>query len=197
MNSWTHEQLLQDLKQAKRLFYRDVPLGSVWAGIYAKRAGGNGTQIADLLDFKPSYTQFCMSIFEVKASRSDFRSDIRTDKWRGYLPSCHRFYFACPSGMVKKDEVPDEAGLWSRGPKGWSCIKRSPVRDITLPADLLMAMIFLRPRLQRGRPRKVYDTYHSTHNDYDKHALAAKKFGQEVAAAMRSLNPRPSNQRGR
>lgn len=47
-------------------------------------------------------------IYENKVLRSDFNGD---DKWHKYLPYCHEFYFATPYGLIKKDELPPEAGL--------------------------------------------------------------------------------------
>ena len=46
-----------------------------------------------------------------------------SDKWRRYLLVFPRVYFAVPSGLVKKAEVPDEAGLIVRGDKGWTTVK--------------------------------------------------------------------------
>lgn len=46
--------------------------------------------------------------YEIKTSRSDFKSD---KKWWKYLTLCDQFYFVCPFGMIKANELPDEAGL--------------------------------------------------------------------------------------
>lgn len=54
---------------------------------------------------------------EVKVSRGDFLSDVRSGKWRNYLKFSSRVYFAAPLGMIKKDEVPNEAGLIVFGPR--------------------------------------------------------------------------------
>ena len=58
---------------------------------------------ADLVIIRPSYKRFCVSVFEVKVSRADFLSDIRSEKWRGYLPHCNRFYFALPVRRCLKE----------------------------------------------------------------------------------------------
>jgi DNA repair protein MmcB-like len=50
-------------------------------------------------------------VHEIKVSRSDFQSDVRTGKWEKYKPVCQGVYFVCPVGMVDKSEVPSEAGL--------------------------------------------------------------------------------------
>lgn len=54
---------------------------------------------------------------EVKVSRSDFKADFRkTAKHKqmiaGYRHGPQYFYYACPEGMIKPEEVPDYAGLY-------------------------------------------------------------------------------------
>lgn len=81
MKKWEHNELAEDLADCKGTGFLDVPLGSVLLN--------NGTQRADVIEIKPSYTRFCITIYEVKVSRGDFLSDIRTEKYKGYLEHCH------------------------------------------------------------------------------------------------------------
>jgi hypothetical protein len=46
--------------------------------------------------------------YEIKVDRQDFEQD---QKWIDYLPYCHEFYFACPAGLVRSDELPPNVGL--------------------------------------------------------------------------------------
>ncbi len=46
--------------------------------------------------------------FEFKTSRNDFLSD---KKWEKYLKYCNTFSFICPTGVIKKEEVPKGIGL--------------------------------------------------------------------------------------
>lgn len=131
--SWEHEKLAEDLARIKGTGYLDVPLGSVFLG---------NPQRADVIEIKPSYTRFCTTIYEIKISRSDFLSDIRTDKWKGYLEHCQRFYFAVPSGMVTKDEIPSPAGLIVRGETGWSTLKAAKVLNTDISIMTLQSMLF-------------------------------------------------------
>jgi len=55
---------------------------------------------------------------EVKVSRADFLSDIRSDKWKRYRRFSCRIWFAAPAGMIRHDELPDGLGLWEFG-EGW------------------------------------------------------------------------------
>lgn len=50
-------------------------------------------------------------VHEIKVSRADFFSDVKSEKWRKYTPFCSHFFFVCPKDMVTKKEVPLEAGL--------------------------------------------------------------------------------------
>jgi DNA repair protein MmcB-like len=50
-------------------------------------------------------------VHEIKVSRADFFSDVKSDKWKKYTPFCSHFFFVSPKGMVQKDEVPQGAGL--------------------------------------------------------------------------------------
>lgn len=46
--------------------------------------------------------------YEIKVSRPDFLSD---KKYKKYLPLCDKFYFVCPWGVIKLEELPENAGL--------------------------------------------------------------------------------------
>lgn len=63
---------------------------------------------------------------EVKVSRSDFLSDIRSQKWRQYVKFSCRVFFAAPRGMIALTELPTETGLWEFDPScevGWRLAK--------------------------------------------------------------------------
>lgn len=49
---------------------------------------------------------------EVKVSRADFLSDVRSGKWQNYKRFSCRIFFACPAGLIEPHEVPEGAGLW-------------------------------------------------------------------------------------
>ena len=142
MKVWQHNELAENLADIKGTNYLDVPLGSVWL---------EKPQRADVVEIKPSYTRFCVSIYEIKISRADFLSDIRSEKWKGYLEHCHRFYFAVPSGMVKKEEIPKEAGLIVRGETGWTTVKAANNRYGEIPYTTLLSLLFMRQRINHSK----------------------------------------------
>ena len=57
---------------------------------------------------KPSFREQAPCGVEIKVSRADFKAD---KKWREYLPYCEKFYFACPVGLIKPEELEKEVGL--------------------------------------------------------------------------------------
>jgi|GEM_PF-1668396 len=182
MDKLNHYDLLTDLADMKGALYREVPLGSIWGVFYAlahersklrreyegewtkdtakqldKQAKDMGvtTQIADVMCIKTSYTKFCVDIYEVKVTRADFLGDIKRGKYKGYLDHCHRLYFACPSGVIKKEEVPDDVGLYVRGDNGWKCQKMAKNRsDIEVPYDTMMSLLFYRQKWNRNYQRR-------------------------------------------
>lgn len=61
---------------------------------------------------------------------------------KGYVPFegharvPNRFYYVCPSDLIRKDEVPPHAGLlYIRESGGWDVIKRGPVLTTELELD--------------------------------------------------------------
>jgi hypothetical protein len=172
--TWGHNQLAEDLANIKQTNFLDVPLGSVFL---------ENPQRADVLEVKPSYTRFCVSIYEVKISRADFQSDIRSGKWRGYLDHCHRFYFAVPSGMVTKEEIPPEAGLIVRGDTGWSTIKAVKPRDVDISHTTLLSLIFSKQRLNHSRLHRDRLVYLERWN---KNQDILKAHGKTIGDALRN-----------
>ena len=78
---------------------------------------------------------------EVKISRSDYFADFKKPKHTliksifekkhpgkaGYSNCPNRFYFACPAGLIKSDELPKYAGLIYREDVGCCVVKKAPL----------------------------------------------------------------------
>ncbi len=94
----------------------------------------------DAVAIKKSWANPCISAYEVKVSRNDY---VRDDKWPGYMQYCNRFSFACPEGLIQKDELPPEVGLfWYKGDGKRFKIVRHPVfRTVDIPSDFFMYII--------------------------------------------------------
>jgi len=95
--------------------------------------------------------------YEVKVSRSDFKND---EKWEGYLPYCHHFYFVCPSGLILPEELPQNIGLMYLTKTGNKLItkKLSVRRDVELPrfVNLLLYVLMCRCSLRTHDAESVY-----------------------------------------
>ena len=184
----THDDLCHDLAECKETIYVNVPLGSVWSHQLLKAYGRNQKETlprADVLNVRPSFTRFCIDIFEVKHSRADLLSDIRSGKWRSYLPYCNRFYFAIKSGIAKKDDIPEEAGILVRGPKGWTTVRGAKPRDIGYDMDMLLALIFYHAKfLYRSTHREKIAFAHSWYKNKEREILLNKLFGKEVSREL-------------
>lgn len=109
------------------------PYGSwpEWVAVPEIEAKGAGGQRLDVLAVRRSYRNPEVRGCEVKVTRSDFNKDVDTGKYRGYLAVCNTLYFCVPSGLVKKHEVPHDAGLMVWSGRKWSVIKRAPVHPGT------------------------------------------------------------------
>jgi hypothetical protein len=98
----------------------------------------------DVAAVKPHvYARKDLRAYEVKGVRSDFQRDVASQKWRRYLQVFHRVYFAVPAGLVRVEDVPDDAGLIVRGQKGWSTMKaaRGHVPP-GLTSDAVLALLY-------------------------------------------------------
>lgn len=124
---WDHSALLMDLAEwfhGDKIVFAEVGVGSRWLRGNADR---DGLPVPDVLTFNKSYVHPMPAIYEIKVTRQDFQSDVRSDKWMKYTRICSRFYFATPRGLVKKTEVPQDAGLIVRGENGWTTVKAPKV----------------------------------------------------------------------
>ena len=102
----------------------------------------------DLWCFRRSWSQPCMTGYEIKVSRSDF---LRDDKWQGYLPLCNTLYFAAPPGLIGINELPPEVGLIEATKNARRMIvkKKAPFRIIEEPNMLFRYIIMCRSTPQR------------------------------------------------
>lgn len=82
--------------------------------------------------FGISKSGYAMEI-EVKISRGDFFQDFKKPKHQIFIDKAsmnipNKFFFACPTGLIKPEEVPDYAGLIYTGTTyaNFSVIKQAP-----------------------------------------------------------------------
>jgi len=134
----THKGLVADLTAYLRNhLYMAIPETK-----FGPATMGPDSQIPDVMRIRKSYAKQCFQIYEVKASRVDFMSDMRHNKWTGYLPMCNQFFFAVAPKVCDKDEIPDKVGLLIRYPEGWKVIKHAAMRPANLRIEGLLSFIF-------------------------------------------------------
>lgn len=119
-----------------------------WAFVTELRTGtgygGHWVKYVDLfaINCYPSKANHKIA-FEIKTSRSDFLSEIKKPlKRHPALMISNQFYFAAPKGMLKTEEIPQEAGLIEIGTESKLVIKlAAPMREAYPPTWPLVASI--------------------------------------------------------
>lgn len=173
--AWTHDGLLADLASHLR-----GPERMVWCDM---QLGPSGSPRPDVFTLQKSYSKPHPAAYEVKISRSDFRSDTTSGKWQAYLKFASSVTFAVPDGLVTLADVPDGAGLIVRKDAVWRYVRRPTLQRVTIPFDACMKLLIdgvSRVSVcSEPRPR--------TAELWRENAAVRKKFGQAVATAARDL----------
>lgn len=84
----------------KDVFFTECKNGATWSSQHLLKL--------DAWALKKSYSPLSTIGYEIKVDRSDFEHD---QKWVDYLPLCHQFFFVCPAGLIRSDELPEKVGL--------------------------------------------------------------------------------------
>lgn len=154
-------------------FITECNNGPSWSGEFSRM---------DAVAIKKSYTRPCVTIYEVKVSKSDFLHD---NKWPGYLDYCHRFYFACPSGLIQKHDIPDpRVGLvWVNENGGVHTVKPVSMRPTEIPGTFYQYLLYSRLDSERT-------PFYSDKVEYIQAYLKNKTFRRglagEFSSAMKS-----------
>jgi hypothetical protein len=171
------------LKHRDDFFLTEVKNGSTWSN--------DNLAIMDALAIKKSWSKPCLTGYEVKVSRQDFLND---DKWPIYKNYCHRFYFACPTGLIQPEELPSEVGLVWFNPEKKTLYtkKKSLFRNIEMPANMFYYIILSRLDNERhpffGSQREMFELY--VQDKITKRELgrrAASKLAKELAEMERKI----------
>lgn len=111
----------------------------VWEDI---NAGKGGSMRPDVFTIEKSYANPKPTVYEVKVSVSDFRSDITSGKWQKYFDIAGSVVFATPKGLISRKDVPDGCGLIQFNGVDWVTLKRArAMKDTTLPAPFLLKLL--------------------------------------------------------
>jgi len=150
----THNELVESLE-----LHLDNPMGFSNQGAFSlsnfSMGIGNRNGFADVVTINASYSNSLFTVYEVKASKQDFRSDVNSGKYLKYLEVCNRLFFAAPKGIISKKDLPEGVGLISYNPeKGWRVTKGAPVKQMEIPNDVLLKFIWAN-NLKRIRIRNL------------------------------------------
>lgn len=131
---------------------------------------GTGMRKLDVLAIKKSWTPVTFKGVEVKTSRADFLGDT---KWPEYMKVCNLFYWACPTGLIKPNEVGAKAGLLYYNPKTKriSTRKAAIFRPVEPDPYMLLYLLFWRNDVRDDRQTHM--------RDIRKELVERKKIGED------------------
>lgn len=126
----------------------------------------------DAVAIKKSWANPCITAYEVKVDRQDF---LRDEKWPVYLGLCNRLAFACPEGLIQKDELPREVGLyWYKGEgKPFRIIRHPMFRTVEIPESFYQYIIMCKIQSDRW-------PFFDCKEEYYKEWLDGKRRGYET-----------------
>lgn len=160
------------LKHREDFFLTEVKNGSTWMS--------KELAIMDGLAIKKSWTKPCLTGYEIKVSRSDFMND---EKWPVYKELSHRFYFACPKGLIEPGELPDDVGLIWYNPENKNLYtrKKAKFRDIEMSADMFYYIILSRLENQL---HPFFSSKREMLEQYVIDKVSKRELGRRVATKM-------------
>lgn len=142
--TWTHDGLQSDL--ARHFVANDKIM--VWEDM---QLGPSGSPRPDVYTLRKSFTNPYPRAYEIKISTSDFRGDVERAKWTSYFDFADSVTFCVPKGLLKREDVPAEAGLMIRGENGWSTVKAARRVTTNRTLDEFVYMKLLMDGIKRAR----------------------------------------------
>jgi hypothetical protein len=171
--AWTHDDLARDLAlhvaSPNRMVWTDMQLGPA------------GSPRPDVYAIDKSFAHPRAITYEVKVSVADFRADVTAGKWQGYLGFSSGVYFAAPSGLISKADVPRGCGLMVRGPDGWRALRAPTLLKVTLTESVCLKLLI------DGRDREVRVEPRRERNHYGAIEKIAKRWGRDAARLLGDL----------
>lgn len=172
--TWEHDELLNDLaehlERPERMMWRDMPMGPA------------GSQRPDVWTLNKSYANPRPLAYEVKVSIADYRSDVTSGKWQGYLAYSSGVYFCVPKGLITKADLPTGAGLMVRSEKTWRSVKSPTLQPVKIPQDVLLKLLI------DGVDRIRTDCRLGEFNTYQTNVRIKKQLGETVATAVSDIH---------
>lgn len=142
----TSKEIIRALEE--KLSVKHACFAEVKDGPTVSRGGAH--RRVDFIAIKPTWSPVTIKGFEVKVSRADFLGDT---KWTEYLTLCNQFYWACPKGLIKRDEIGPKCGLVYINPKSMKAttVKAAIYRQVEPDPLMLLYLIICRDAPQREK----------------------------------------------
>ena len=177
-SSWTHDGVAHDL--AAHL--RGMTDRRVWVDM---QLGPAGSTRPDVYTIPCSFSRFTPLAYECKVSVSDFRADVTKGKYTDYLAYASGVIFACPAGLLKKEDIPKGAGLMTRGDEGWRVVKAPTLSKCPdLPRSLWLKLLMDGERRDHERQAHMEQAGMRSLNEWRVAARIRQQYGEVVAAAV-------------
>lgn len=143
----------------------------------------------DVWAIKPTWEERYTAAYEVKVTRTDFLSDRNSGKYEKYRRFARRLYYACPAGLVKKAEVPDDVGLIVRGDHGWRHLRHPVPYEAYTPSPEFMLMLLRRSLVEKRMVRNLEERVRLESNFglADKVRSLGWEIGRKLAQAERGI----------
>lgn len=174
MKKWKHDELLYDLaehlEKPERMMWLDMPMEN------------SGSCRPDIYTLNKSFTNPKPIAYEIKASVSDFRSDITSGKWQKYLTYASAVVFCVPQGLVTKSDIPKGCGLMVRSEAGWRTLKAPTIEKAPdLPRNTWMKLLMSGMEQEYSISRLKAEKYFNTH------LVAKENFSEDVQMVLQDL----------
>lgn len=167
------------------MVFQEIALAGSW--------GSQGRLDVVVATSTQGYRRVIIRGYEVKASRADLLSDLRSDKWRKYLKVCTSFYFAFPVGIIKAmDEIPKEAGIMMWNGKAWYTARKARDLGDNPERDTVMRMLWRLHRDNLEKERSQATTIHSLEWDREQLKKRIRNKGTMVEEGKSDGTTRPS-----
>lgn len=170
MDKWKHDQLQADLAEhllnPERLVWQNMQIGMA------------GSPRPDVYTIKKSYSKPHPISYEIKVSKSDFLSDMKTGKWQAYLQFSCAVVFCVPKGLITKNDLPAGCGLMVRDENGWHTLKAPKLERAKIPEEAFMKLLI------DGAERAQKSYIKQLKGEYRINLDAQQRFGGLIAEIL-------------
>lgn len=176
MTKYDHDELASSLAShllnENRMVWEDIP------------AGRSGSIRPDVYTVQKSFSKPSPISYEIKVSVSDFRSDITSGKWKGYLDFSDGVVFAVPRGLITKNDLPKGCGLMTFNGEFWNTVKKPTLHNGIINSELLLKLLIAGEERQSKPPLPKFPSF----DEVLAEKALKKKFGEDFRRKIRFLD---------